>query len=194
MIGAEPEFPAWLELGGDQVKRPRIHHPALGMPGLGPGIGMEQIDEAERGIGQPLEHVQGVAHVEPDVGEMAVADMAEGADDSVEERLAADEAVIGQEVGAKSEMLAGAEADLQVKRPAIAEQCQAVDRPLFWNAQRRQQLVDQLRLPGPKLVPGPAAVKALQGRRIAHGAPIASMPGPAWSYPARRRTDFRSPA
>ena len=42
--------------------------------------------------------------------------MGERADDAVEEGLAADEAVIGQQVGAVGEMLARAEADLEMER------------------------------------------------------------------------------
>ena len=53
---------------------------------------------------------------------MLVADMAERGGDAVEERLAADEAVVGQQVGAVGEMLAGAEADLEVQRAVVAEQ------------------------------------------------------------------------
>ena len=50
---------------------------------------------------------------------MLVADMAERRRDAVEERLGADEAVIGQQIGAEGEMLAGAEADLEMQRPVI---------------------------------------------------------------------------
>ena len=53
---------------------------------------------------------------------MLVADMAERRGDAVEERLAADEAVVGQQVGAIGEMLARAEADLEMERPVVAEQ------------------------------------------------------------------------
>ena len=51
------------------------------------------------------------------------------AGDAVEERLGADEAVIGQQVGAVGEMLARAEADLEMERPPVAEQRRAVDLP-----------------------------------------------------------------
>ncbi len=53
---------------------------------------------------------------------MLVADMAERGRDAVEERLAADEAVVGQHVGAIGEMLARAEADLEMQRTVLAEQ------------------------------------------------------------------------
>ena len=39
--------------------------------------------------------------------------------DAVEERLAADEAMIGQQVGAIGQMLARAEADLEVQRAVV---------------------------------------------------------------------------
>ena len=83
---------------------------------------MEQIDEAQRSVGQAAEHVERVAHVQADVGEVAVADVAERGGDAVDERLAADEAVVGEQIGAESEMLARAEADFEVERAVIAEQ------------------------------------------------------------------------
>ena len=63
--------------------------------------------------------------MDADVGQPLVADMAERLGDAVEERLAADEAMIGQQVGAIGEMLAAAEADLEVKRAIVAEQAPA---------------------------------------------------------------------
>ena len=42
--------------------------------------------------------------------------------DAVEERLAADEAVVGEQVGAVGEMLTRAEADFEMERAVVAEQ------------------------------------------------------------------------
>ena len=72
--------------------------------------------------------------MEADVGEPLVADMLERSDDSVEEGLGADEAVVGKQVGAEGEMLARAEADLEMERPRVAEQASEVDRPLVRHA------------------------------------------------------------
>jgi hypothetical protein len=94
-----------------------IDHAPLGMARLGPGIGVEQVNEAQRGVRQALQHLQRVAHVQADVGEALIAHMAERADDAVEERLAADEAVVRQEIGAVGEMLPRTEADLEMERP-----------------------------------------------------------------------------
>ena len=55
--------------------------------------------------------------MEADVGEVTVADLGQRADDAVEEGLGADEAVVGQQIGAVGEMLPGAEADLEMERP-----------------------------------------------------------------------------
>ena len=60
--------------------------------------------------------------MQPDIGKALVADMAERGRDAVEERLAANEAMIGKQVGAKGEMLARAEADLEMQRAVVAEQ------------------------------------------------------------------------
>ena len=128
---------------------------------------MEQIDEAQAGIGQPLQHVERVAMMEPHIGERAVADVHQRAGDAVQERLGADEAVIGQQVGAIGEMLARAEADLEMQRPVVAEQGLAVERPLFRHAQLRQQPLDQLGLARAQRPALGAAVEAAERGRIA---------------------------
>ena len=99
------------------------------MARLGPGVGVEQIEEAQAPVGHALEHVERVAAPQADIGEMLVADMAERGRDSVEERLGADEAMVGQHVGALGEMLAAAEADLEMERAVFAEQGSAVISP-----------------------------------------------------------------
>ena len=78
--------------------------------------------------------------MEADVGEVLVADMAERGGDAVEERLAADEAVVGQQVGAVGEMLAAAEADLEMQRAVVAEQALGGDLALCRHRDRGQQL------------------------------------------------------
>jgi glutathione S-transferase len=75
-----------------------------------------------------------------------VANMAERGRDPVEERLAADEAMVGQQVGAVGEMLARAEADLEVQRPVVAEQGARADLAFGRHGDLRQQAVDQLLL------------------------------------------------
>ena len=129
MIGAEAELAAGLELARDHRDRAGVHHPALGVARLGPGVGMEQIDEAERSVGDAAQHGQGIAHMEADIAERAVANMAKRGDDTVQERLAADEAMVGQQIGAPSHMLAAAEADLEMEWAVIAEQIRGGDRP-----------------------------------------------------------------
>ena len=114
--------------------------------------------------------------MQPDVGEAPVADVLERADDSVEEGLGADEAVVGEQVGAKGEMLARAEADLEMERPGVAEQSLGGHRPLFRHAHRRQQPLEQLRLAGAQLVARAAAVEAAEGSGIVHLRPPSLRP------------------
>ena len=83
---------------------------------------MEQIKEAERALRHPFKHIERVAGHSRMLREMLVADMAERGCDAVEERLGADEAVVGQHVGAVGEMLARAEANLEMQRTVVAEQ------------------------------------------------------------------------
>jgi len=152
VIGAEAEFAAGFQLGRNQVDRPLVHHPPLGMARLGPGIGVQQIDEAQCAVGHALEHVDGIAHVQPDVVQMLLAHMLQRADHAVEKRFRADETVIGQHVGAIGHMLARAEADLEMQRAIVAEQPARGDLAVFRHADLRQQLLDQLGLAQPQLV------------------------------------------
>ena len=129
---------------------------------------MEQVDALERRIGQPLRHLQRVAHVEAYVRQRAVADMPQRADDAVQERLAADEARARMRRRLRHQMLARAEADLQLQRPVVAEQCPRVERPRFRYRDLRQQLLDQRGLTGAQFVALAAAVEAADGGGVVH--------------------------
>ena len=98
---------------------------------------------------------------------MLVADMAERGRDAVDEGLAADEGMVGQHVGAISEMLARAEADLEMERTILAEQAGGRDLALVGHFDLRQQTVDQVLLALAQLVPARPPVKAVEGGRIA---------------------------
>ena len=87
-----------------------------------------------------------------DVGEVLVADVAERGRDAVDERLGADEAVVGKQVGAGGEMLARAEADLEVQGAVVAEQALRSDFAVGGHGDLGQQRVDQLLLARPELV------------------------------------------
>src|SRR5689334_4205709 len=100
------------------------------MARLGPGIGMEQIDPLEAGIGQPFQHVDHIAHVQPYVRQSLAFDMAERADHAIEEGLAADEAMARSRRRLEGKMLTFAEADLQFERARIAEQAGCIERSL----------------------------------------------------------------
>ena len=45
--GEKQELATRLQLGGKHVYRAIVHHPALGVACLGPGIGMQQVDERQ---------------------------------------------------------------------------------------------------------------------------------------------------
>ncbi len=124
------------------------------MARLGPWVGVKQIEEDERPVGYALQHLQRVAAPQADVGELLVLDVAERRRHPIEERLGADEPMIGQHVGAVGEMLARAEPDLEMERPLLAEQALGGDFALRRHLDLRQQLVDQLLLALAQLVPG----------------------------------------
>ena len=87
IVGREAELAARLQLGREQVDRAVVDHPPLGVARLGPRVGVEQIEEAQRAVGHAPKHVERVAAPQADIGEMLVADMAERGRDAVEERL-----------------------------------------------------------------------------------------------------------
>ena len=97
------------------------------MARLGPGVGVQQVEKVEHAVRNALEHLERIAAPQADVAEMPVADMAERGGDPVEEGLGADEAVIGQHVGAIREMLARTEANLEMQRALVAEQAARID-------------------------------------------------------------------
>ena len=86
---------------------------------------------------------------------MLVADVAERRGDAVEERFGADEAVIGQHVGAIGQMLAGAESDLEVER-ALRRRTEHVRviSPSAGTSICGSKLIDQILLALAKLMPG----------------------------------------
>ena len=91
------------------------------MPRLPPRVGVEQIHPLQAGIGQPLDHVERIAHMQPDIGQTAVAQMRQRADHAVQERLAPDEPGIRRRACLPRQMLARAEPDLELERPVVAE-------------------------------------------------------------------------
>ncbi|BAV66211.1 Fic family protein [Sphingobium cloacae] len=116
--------------------------------------------------------------METDIRQTLVAYMAEGADDSVQERLAPDEAVIRQHVGAIRHMLSRAEADFEVERAIMAEQTFRSDFPFFGNGKNGEEAIHQFLLARAELVAGLPPVEAVEGRGVTgfmrgHGGPIA---------------------
>src|SRR6476661_2599474 len=118
------------------------------MARLGPGIGVKQVQEAQRFIRHALQDVERVTPPQPDISEMLVANVTECSRDSVEERLGTDEAVVGQHVGAVGKMLARTKPNLEMEGAVLAEQPLSGHLPVVRNLDLRQQTVDQLLLRG----------------------------------------------
>jgi hypothetical protein len=58
-----------LEDAGEAVEIEPRDEAALPVLLLGPGIGIEQVDPIETGIGQPVENLRGVVVIKADVGQ-----------------------------------------------------------------------------------------------------------------------------
>src|SRR5207248_1200070 len=115
IVRGEPELATGAQLRREQVDGAVVDHAPLRVSRLRPRIGVEQIKEAQRSVGHTLQHVKRIAAPQADIGKVLVADVAERCRHSVEEWLSADEAMVGKHVGPVGEMLARAEADLEMK-------------------------------------------------------------------------------
>ena len=131
---------------------------------------MEQIDALQGAVGEAFDDLQRVAHVQADIGEMVVADMVQRADHAVEERFAADKAVIRTGAGLSRQMFAGAEADLHLDRAVVAEQELRIERAGVGDRDLRQQFLDQGGLAQPQLVTLTTAIEAADGGGVIHRA------------------------
>ena len=97
----------------------------------------------------------------------------------VDERLGADEAMVGQHVGAPRHMLAAAKTDFKMQRTCLPEQTLRGNFANFGHRDLRQHRVDQILLPRPPRLALRSAVKAVEGGGIAgfvrrHGAPVSA--------------------
>jgi hypothetical protein len=106
---------------------------------LGPGVGEEDEDPGDAGVGQGGEQEAGVVHQDADIGEPPLLDEGEEAGDAVEEGLDADQANLGVGLGLGGEVLAAAETDLEPERPRRVEQGGRIE-PLAWGWECDAQL------------------------------------------------------
>ena len=167
--------------------RGRLAVVALGVLGLGPGIGMEQIDHGQRPIGHAGQRLQRIAMDEADIGEPLLLDLRQTLCHAVHIGLGPDQAVIGQHVGAIGEMFAAAEADLEMEGARIAEQSLRRDRAFVRHRDPGQQIVHQPLLMRAQRLADRPAVKPVQRGRVAF---LVSSHG-ARPRPIRRRRSRR---
>lgn len=118
---------------------------------------MKQERARQTGVGQVVEHVERIAHVEADIGQPAVPDMSERPDDPVQERLGPDQSDRRIADRLRREVLARPEADLQPQGTRIAEQRRG-RQSSGGNADLRQQRLDEVGLTATELMPLPPAI------------------------------------
>jgi hypothetical protein len=133
------------------------------MARLGPGIGVEQVGARKACVGEAFQHLQRIVHMDADIVESLPLDVEQQADHAIQERFAADEAVIGAHRRLAGEMLAAAEADLELQGTIVAEQGGGIERPGFRNRDPREKIVDKRLLAHAQLVPLATAIEAADG-------------------------------
>src|SRR4029077_5330496 len=91
----------------------RVDEAPLPVAPLRPGIGIKQIDPADRVLRQPVERVDRVGGMEPDIADLPRVDRRQRLGHAVDERLAADEADARIAKRLRDQGLTAAEADLE---------------------------------------------------------------------------------
>ena len=109
---------------------------------------MEQIHTFKRRVRQPRQNVQSIAHVQPDIAELISLNVLQRPDHTVDERLAANESMLGMQFCLPRQVFSGAETDLELQRTTIAKQCAGIERTIR-NTDPRQQVLDKPSLPDP---------------------------------------------
>ena len=67
VVGGEAQFRARLQHPGQLVQHLHLQEAALVMAGLGPGIGKQQEEPAQAGVGQRLDDVAPIAFIDADI-------------------------------------------------------------------------------------------------------------------------------
>jgi len=89
------------------------HDTTLVMPAFWPWIGIEKLDPVERSSRQRRKQIPGVATVNTDIGQAAIADGGDGFGDAVQKRLASEKGDVWLLARLLDEALAVAEPDLK---------------------------------------------------------------------------------
>ena len=110
---AKRNSPPGAQDAGDVRNAALLDEAPLPVPPFRPWIRIDEIDARERTGRQPGEHIDRVAVMQPDVGELARRDRGQRLGHAVDERLDADEAGARMLLGLRDQVLAAAEADLE---------------------------------------------------------------------------------
>src|SRR6185437_3464852 len=128
-----------------------------------PGIGMENEGATKALRRERRDHQPRIVNKEPHIRELMLFHFRQKMRDPRLEDLAADEAAIGIRSGMKSQMLAGAEADLEpdLADRLVEEAARIQRRAALWQGQTklRQQRLEQSALSDAQRTAAPAAVK-----------------------------------
>ena len=148
------------------------------MPGLGPGVGEQDEDPVEAGVGQARHQVARIAVMDPDIGQGLFVDVAHRAGDAVQERLGAEDQGVRMARGLGGHVLPAAEADLQPDLRRVRLEGPRIEGPRRRPQGRQQGLHERglARLDRPRLQ---AAVGAQEGMGVRHRTPIAVIPAAA---------------
>ena len=83
------------------------------VPSLRPRIGIKQVDQRQRCIGQPVQQFAGVAEMQADILQPALVDRNERFGDGIDETIGADEGGAGMRLRLRYQMLRATKADLE---------------------------------------------------------------------------------
>src|SRR5215218_2793639 len=171
-VGRKPQLAAGPQDAGEGGERVVGEEAALPLAPFRPGIGVEQVHDVERRLGEARQQRGSIAVPEADVRQAVALDRRQELRHAVDEGLAADEARLRAGARLGGEMLAAAEADLEDDRRPVTERSEKrlwLDRPGFGQAQARQERREKVLL---ALAKGFSLAPAVEGavRRLTRSA------------------------
>ena len=113
IVGGEPELGTRLHGARELVEGAGRYHAPLVMPSLGPRIGEQDEDAAERGVRQRRQQEPRVVDEDTDVAEVAAAHLGQELNHAVLEHLGTEKTDLRMRRCLLGQVLAGAEADLE---------------------------------------------------------------------------------
>src|SRR5215472_3544807 len=110
-VGSEAEFAARPQYAGEPHQHFVLNEAAFPVPAFRPWVRMDQVDPRQRMLRKPADEICGIVEMQADVAQVFAFDSGEPLGHAVDERLDADEALVGLALRLRRQVFAAAESD-----------------------------------------------------------------------------------